>query len=169
MKRIRHLLAVAVTVLAVAGCATVNRLDAANDVHALLLSIRDGDQAAFDAFVDRPSLKREIQARMMAEADKHREARGLAALLAPTLADLAGEAVLRPQVFKAVAARYGYDERTRIPPPVAIAQRLRTLPDGRVCATKTKDGPCQLMFSQVDGVWKLSGFEGDMNELRIRR
>ena len=36
------------------------------------------------------------------------------------------------------------------------------LPDGRVCATKKKDGPCLLIFTNVAGTWKLSGFEGDL-------
>ena len=39
--------------LALSACATAQRLDAAGDVHALLVSIRDEDQAAFDAHVDR--------------------------------------------------------------------------------------------------------------------
>jgi hypothetical protein len=42
------------------------------------------------------------------------------------------------------------------------------MPDGRVCATKLKNGPCMLMFTQEDGVWRLTGFEGDTSMLRIK-
>ncbi len=34
--------------------------------------------------------------------------------------------------------------------------------------TRKKDGPCILIFTQIDGVWKLSGFEGDMKQLKIK-
>jgi hypothetical protein len=39
-----------------AGCASVQTFDAARDVHAFLVAVRDGDRAAFDAHVDRPAL-----------------------------------------------------------------------------------------------------------------
>ena len=51
---------------------------------------------------------------------------------------------------------------------MAIAGSLKAMDDGRVCATKSKDGPCVLVFSQENGVWKLSGFEGDISTLRIK-
>lgn len=165
--------ALLITVLAMtlSACATVQKLDAAGDVHALLISIRDGDEATFDALVDRPALKREIQGRLMAEAGRDsRVPAGLAAVLAPSIAELAGEALIRPDVFRAVAEYYGYRPETKIPGPVAISQRLKSLPDGRVCAVTKKDGPCLLVFSEApDGRWKLSGFEGDISMLRLKR
>lgn len=160
---------ITVLALAVTACASVKKLDAANDVHALLIAIRDNDQATFDAHVDRPALKREIQARLTAEASKDERLSGLAAFLAPSLAELAGEALVQPSVFRQVAARYGYTPQSKIPGPLAISQALRPLPDGRVCATRSKDGPCLLMFTKgADGRWRLSGFEGELSELRIR-
>lgn len=153
--------------LSLAACASVGKLDAAGDVHALLISIRDGDQAAFDAHVDRPTLTREIEARLRAEGAKDTRYSGLAAALAPALAQFASEALLQPQVFRAVAERYGYGPGTPIPNSIIISRQLKQLPDGRVCATRKKDGPCLLMFTKIDGVWKLSGFEGETSELRI--
>src|SRR5689334_9461766 len=141
MMRLLKILGVAAA-LSLASCASVQRLDAASDVHALLLSIRDGDQAAFDAHVDRLALQREIQGRMMAKAGKDRTARGVAAVFGPALSRLAGDFLIQPEVFRLVAEHYGYDRRTRIPPPVALAQALKPLPDGRVCATRGKNGPC---------------------------
>lgn len=164
-------LLIALAAFSLTSCATVEKLDAAGDVHALLIAIRDGDEATFDSLVDRPALKREIEDRLVAEARKDsRIPAALAAVLAPGLAELAGETAVRPSVFRAVAEYYGYDARTKIPGPIAISTLLRRVPDGRVCAVTKKDGPCLLMFTEAtDGRWKLSGFEGDLSMLRIRR
>jgi hypothetical protein len=162
-----RLAVVLIAALSLAGCATGKKLDAANDVHALLLSIRDNDKAAFDAHVDRVALKQEIQARLVAEGRKDQRLGGLAAVLAPGLAELAGETLVQPQVFRLVAEHYGYTAQTNIPGPIVISQSLKPLPDGRVCATRTKDGPCLLTFTKVGSVWKLTGFEGGISELRL--
>ena len=45
---------------------------------------------------------------------------------------------------------------------------MKPLPDGRVCATARKDGSCMLVFTQTNGVWRLSSFEGDISMLRIK-
>lgn len=161
----RRLLIIALA-LSLASCATVQRLDAASDVHALLVSIRDDDQATFDAHVDRPALKQAIQAKIEQKASKRYG--GLASLLAPGLAEFAGDALVQPQVFKAVAEQYGYSSQTRIPNAVALAGALKALPDGRVCATRKKNGPCVLIFTKEDGVWKLTAFDGDVSDLRLK-
>lgn len=162
---------IAFVALSLSACATVQKLEAAGDVHALLISIRDGDNATFDSLVDRRALKREIQARLVVEASRDsRVPAGLAAILAPGLAELAGETLVQPQVFRAVAAHYGYRPDMKIPGPIGISTMLRQMPDGRVCAVTQKDGPCLLVFAEApDGVWKLSGFEGDLKMLRLKR
>lgn len=171
---IRRLLTVALaaplTAIALSSCATVQKLDAAGDVHALLIAIRDDDRATFDALVDRRALTLELEARLRAEARRDsRIPTVLSALLAPTVANIAGEALIRPSVFRAVAQHYGYDRSTKIPGPIGISTTLKQLPDGRVCATKKKDGPCLLTFSQYpDGRWKLSGFDGELSMLRLK-
>jgi hypothetical protein len=159
----------AILALTLGACATARKLDAANDVHALLIAIRDNDQAAFDAHVDRRALKGEIQARLVAEARKDPRLSGIASILAPGLAELAGETLVQPAVFRRVAEYYGYTPRTKIPNSIAISQTLRRLPDGRVCAITKKDGPCLLIFTKApDGAWKLTGFEGDLSMLRLK-
>ena len=163
MRRIALILALA---SGLAACATAQKLGAANDVHALLVSIRDDDQAAFDAHVDRPALKRTIQGLIEAKASKRYGA--LAAALAPGLADFAGDTLVQPSIFRQVARQYGYGNDTKIPNPLVIAQALKPLPDGRVCATKKKDGPCTLVFTKEAGTWKLTGFEGDPKDLRLK-
>ena len=160
------ILPLVIAALALSACATAQKLDAAGDVHALLIAIRDNDQQAFDARVDRPALKREIGARVTEKALK-RDKTGLAALFAPSLVDIAGDSLIQPAVFKLVAQQYGYTPETRIPNQIMIAGVLKPLPDGRVCATRKKDGPCFLMFTKLDGHWKLSGFEGAMSDLKL--
>lgn len=152
--------------LSLAACASLQRLGAANDVHAFLVSIRDNDQAAFDAHVDRPALQASIQT--MIEQKGAKRYGGLAALLAPGLAQFAGDTLVQPGVFKQVARQYGYGDDARIPNPLVIAKALKPLPDGRVCATKKKDGPCTLVFTKEGGAWKLTGFEGDVKDLRLK-
>lgn len=167
----RRALILAAIAMTLSACATVQKLPAAGDVHALLISIRDEDEATFDSLVDHKALKKEISRRMMAEVDRRGDARvsAVAALLGPRLADVAGDSLLRPQVFKAVAEYYGYKPATKIPNVLVISQALRQLPDGRICAISKKEGPCLLDFTKAeDGHWKLSGFEGDNSMLRLK-
>lgn len=164
-----RILLISLLAFALAGCASVRKLDAANDVHALLISIRDNDQVKFDAHVDRAALKREIERRLRDQGAKDERLGALAAILAPGLAELAGETLVQPSVFRSVAEHYGYTPQTKIPGPLAISQALKPLPDGRMCATKTKGGPCLLYFTQgVDDRWRLSGFEGEVKDLKLR-
>ena len=167
----KTLMAMTAAALLLTGCATARRYDAANDVHALLVSIRDDDPAAFEAHIDRPALKRQIEARMMGEARKAGAGDGLAALgaiLAPTLADIAGDALLRPRVFRSVAAYYGYDAAKPLPNALVIGSQLKPVGEGQVCATGKKDGPCLLTFTEDAGTWRLSGFDGDLSMLRTK-
>ena len=162
----------AILALVLSGCATAQRYDAAGDVHALLVAIRDNDRAAFDARVDRPALKRQIESRLLAETRKADAGDGLTALsllLSPVLADVAGDILVQPRVFRSVAEYYGYGPDTPIPNPLVIGAQLKSAGDGRVCATRKKDGPCVLVFTQTAGTWRLSGFDGDLSMLRTRR
>jgi predicted small secreted protein len=161
-------LLVALAALTLAGCATAQKLGAANDVHALLISIRDNDSTAFDAHVDHEALKAELRTRLTDQLGKKDKTRGLAALLGPSVIDFADQALVQPKTFRMVAEQYGYRPDTKIPGAIAISQALKTLPDGRVCATKKKDGPCLLVFTKEEGVWKLTGFEGDSSMLRLK-
>ncbi|MDB5428619.1 MAG: hypothetical protein JWR43_2594 [Phenylobacterium sp.] len=154
--------------LTLAACASVQRLGAANDVHALLVAIRDDDSAAFDAHVDHEALKRELQTKLADRMAKNDKIRGLAALLGPSVIEFADQALVQPRTFRMVAEQYGYKADTKIPSPLVIAQALKTLPDGRVCATKKKDGPCVLTFTKENGSWKLTSFDGDFSTLRIK-
>jgi hypothetical protein len=168
MRRLSPVLSICLAVLALSACATAQKLSAAGDVHALLISIRDNDTTAFDAHVDHEALKAELQARLNDSLGRSKKTKDLAAFLGPSVVEFADQALVRPKTFRMVAEHYGYRPDTQIPGAIAISQALKTLPDGRVCATRTKDGPCLLVFTQEQGVWKLTSFEGDSSMLRLK-
>jgi ABC-type amino acid transport substrate-binding protein len=162
--------ALALALAALAACATTQRLAAANDVHALLVAIRDDDTAAFDAHVDKVALERQLEARILERTQTSGAddtMRALGALFAHQVARLAGETLLHPSVFRAVAEYYGYKPGEPVPNQLVIAGALRSLPDGRVCAAKGRNGPCMISFANEGGTWKLVSFDGDIKQLRL--
>lgn len=160
----RKLIVIAATLLATAlvcACASVSRIDAAGDVHALLIAIRDDDQAGFDAHVDKVSLKRNLEMHLISRARAApvpEGMRALGALLAGPAADLAGEALLRPRTFRAAAAYYGYTPDKPIPNRAAIASALRAVDYSQVCVTRGKTDPCLMTFSRQGDTWRLISF-----------
>ena len=149
---------------ALAGCATVPRYEAASDIHAFLVSIRDGDRAAFDAHVDKPALKEQLRARLLGEAGHGNGSLGaFGAVLAGPLVDIGVDALVRPDVFRAIAAEHGYSPDKPVPNTIAIGQFVRPLDSGRACVFTRKGGPCVLMFKSEDGVYRLIGFEGNID------
>ena len=163
---LRPLFALAAAAMLLGGCATATRLDAAGDVRAFLVAVRDGDRPTFDAHVDKPALKANLHARLLAaEASGHgvqsREA--LAALIAGPLVDVAVQALARPEVFRAAAELAGYGPETRIPGRLVLGQDLRPIGDDRVCALI--HGRCAFVFKREEGVWRLTDFEGDLGLL----
>jgi hypothetical protein len=154
------------------GCATTQRISAAGDVHALMVAIRDDDGPAFDAHVDRRALEAQIQEKIIERAARPgtpEGVKGLGVILSGPLARAAGGLFIQPEVFRAVAEYYGYKPSTPIPGTFAIAEALRSLPDGRVCAIMRRQGPCLVTFANEDGVWRLVSFDGDAAMLRLRR
>ncbi|MBO9710383.1 MAG: DUF2939 domain-containing protein [Caulobacter sp.] len=170
--RIRALLALSLAALSLSACATATRYDAAGDVHALLTAIRNNDHAAFDARVDRPALKAEIESRLVRQARASNMSGGwqaAAIALAGPAADLAGSALIQPETFRYAANYYGYTPDRPIPDRLTIAAALRYEDQDRVCAAKTKGGPCLLTFTLENGTWRLSGFDAEAANLRLKR
>ena len=164
MRQLR--LAFALTaVAAVTACASVPRLTAASDIHALMVAIRDGDRAAFDAHVDKPALKLQLRSRVLGETARAHGAgswQAAGAAMAGPLVDLAVEALVRPQVFRAEAIRLGYDPNTAVPNALAIAAQVRSLGSGRACLSEVRGGPCVFDFADRGGVWRLVGYDGPL-------
>ncbi|HEX8232351.1 MAG TPA: DUF2939 domain-containing protein [Caulobacteraceae bacterium] len=162
-------LAFALCLFVLSACATVERVDAAADVHAFLIAVRDGDRAAFDRHVDRPALKAQLRSRVIEEGARHGGPQSFAAgaaVLAGPLVDAGVDALVQPQVFRAAARLAGYGPETAIPNPLIISRELRNLPGGRACVVI--DRQCSFVFKNEDGVWRLIAFEGDLGAMRRR-
>jgi hypothetical protein len=155
--------------LLVAGCATVAKYDASADIHAFLLSVRNGDRAAFDAHVDKPALKAQLHARLIAEAaGAHgvQSAPTAGALLAGPLVDVGVDLLVRPEVFRAAAEMMGYGPDQPIPNMLVIGHEVKPLSGDRVCVMLDKG--CSFVFRREDGTWKLIAFEGQLDSLTKR-
>ena len=153
-----------------AACITAQRYDAAQDIRAFLVAVRDGDRASFDAHVDKPALKTNLKARLLAsQAAGHgvESRQAIGALLAGPLVDVAVDALARPEVFRAAAELAGYGPSTRVPGPLILGQDLQPMGDDRVCALIRRQ--CAFVFKREDGVWRLIDFEGDLGLLSRRR
>jgi hypothetical protein len=167
MIRVRLALIAALAILAQA-CAATTQLSAGNDVHAFLLSIRDNDQANFDAHVDRPALKAQLRAKLIADAARRGGDLGaLAAVVGRPLVDFAVDNLVQPEVFRAAAAELGYSPDQPIPNTLVIAQALKTIDADHVCVVKKHGGLCIFDFTDEAGVWRLTAFEGDRSLLRL--
>ena len=154
-----------------AGCATPRRLAAASDVHTLLKAIRDDDRAAFDAHVDRRTLRAGLQARLAARAEASNWSegwKGVGVWLSGPASRAADALLVQPEVFRAVADHYGYRRRTPIPGVLALSSVLGSLPGGEVCARVARREPCLLTFAEEGGVWRLVDIDID-NALWGRR
>ena len=165
--RLRPLIALLAAAL-LAACATVPRFEAAGDIHAFLVAIRDGDQQRFDAHVDRSALKAQLKSRLIAsQAQTHGDSswQALGAVLAGPLVDVGVDALVQPQTFRAVAIQLGYAPDRPIPNQLQISAFLRAIGDGEVCLVTRRDGPCTLVFRDEDGAWKLVGYEGDLGRI----
>lgn len=163
---IRRLLSCASLCLAfLVGCATTTRIEAADDVHALLLSIRDNDHAVFDAHVDRPALEAEIQSEIVARTRDSGLAspwKAVGVLLSGAVAHAAGRSLIQPDVFRALADYYGYRPDMKIPSVLALATVLSPQADGRVCVVTRKGGPCQATFAREGATWRLVRVNPDL-------
>ena len=170
---IRTYVAAAAAALVLAGCSTLPRIDAAADIHAFLVAIRNGDRATFEAHVDRPALTAQLRSRVLAEAARSgqngRTLQTLGLLLGSSLAGIATDVLIQPEVFRAVAELRGYRPDMPIPGPLAISQAVRPIGGGSVCVVTKEDGPCLLVFANEAGTWRLVAFEGDLSLLRARR
>ncbi len=145
--------------LSLQACATPERLEAAGDVHALLVSIRDGDRAGFDDHIDRSALDDETQAALVHRSEAAGlggTGAGLGVLASGPLSRVAGGLLLRPEVFRAVAYAYGYRPGEALPRTLALATVLRPQGGGRICAIDPKTGSCLLSFTRESGVWRLT-------------
>ena len=163
--------AIACALVAAACATTPPRLQAADDIHAFLVAVRDGDRAGFDARVDRDALKVQLRSRLIAnQVQSHGEGslQALGAVLAGPLVDVGVATYVRPEVFRAEAIRLGYDPSSPVPSRALIAAFLRQIDREHVCVVTAADGPCIFSFRDEGGVWRLTGYEGPLTGLGRR-
>ena len=169
MPRRLSLTLLAALALLLAACATAVRVDAAGDVHAFLTAVRNDDRASFEQHVDRPALKAQLETRLLELSRARNPSPGerlAASVLAGPAAKMAADTLIQPRVFRVAAEYFGYSPTTPIPNRLAIAGALRYRPDGRVCVIAKQKGACLFVFTNEGGVWKLTGFEGDLGDLK---
>jgi Protein of unknown function (DUF2939) len=150
--------------LLLSACATGERLGAAQDVHAFLLSVRDNDRASFEAHVDRRALEGEMQRIIAAKAANAKGVGPLkpfTGLLAIPVARAAGDALIRPEVFRFAAEYYGYRPGQPVPNVVALAVYLTPVSDDQVCARHGKPPRCLLTFAKEGATWRLVSIGDD--------
>jgi hypothetical protein len=167
LKRFTSLLAA--LILTLGACATVQKYDASGDIHTFLVAVRDGDKATFDAHIDKPALKAQLRARLIAEVATIHGAESnetAGAVLAGPLVDIGVEVLLRPDVFRAAAEMLGYGPDRPIPNMLIIGHQVKPLPDERVCVIIGQS--CSFVFKREEGVWKMIAFEGDIGALERR-
>lgn len=157
--------------LSLGACATIQQYEAASDIRAFLLAIRDTDQAAFDAHIDRPALKAQVRARLVAYVMQRKDTGGLAVLgaaLAGPIADYAVDHLAQPQVFLAVAEAEGYSPDQPVPSAAFLTPLIKPIDADRACVSEKAGGPCVLVFRKEDGAWKLIAFDGDPKMLKLK-
>lgn len=176
MKKIIAPLALVATL--VLGCATgPGPSEAATDVRAFAMALRDRDLAGIESRIDRPALQGQVNglARAIAaeEIAKRTGGGGTGSLLGLFGADLAGPIIeriasraLQPDVLADLARRAGLTPETRLPGRTVTAIALKSIPDGRVCAPDPQTRGCLLYFGKYPSGWKLNAI--DETALRAR-
>jgi len=153
---------------ALGACATLQQYEAAGDIRAFLIAIRDTDQAKFDAHIDRPALKEQLRARLTAYVLQRKGVLGaMGSVLAGPMVDFAVDRLAQPQIFLAVAEAEGYSPDRPIPNAALLAPLIKPIDAERACVTTKAGGPCVLVFHKEDGAWKLIAFEGDPKLLKL--
>jgi predicted small secreted protein len=167
-----------VSFLTLTACATgPGASDAAPDVRAFAMALRDRDMAGIESRIDRPALQGQVNglARALAaeEIAKRTGGGGAGSLLGLFGADLAAPIIerlaaraLQPDVLADLSRRAGLTPETRLPGRTVTALALRSVPDGRVCAPDPQTRSCLLYFGKYPSGWKLNAI--DETALRAR-
>jgi hypothetical protein len=149
---------IAAALLALAGCGRLQeRYRAAQGVHDFFAAVQSGDQAAFDAHVDRPALRAGLKDRLGKTLAGGDGGGILGALLGSRSADSALDQMITPESFRILWRKSGLPT-DRVPSAVEISPLLILKEPGKACVRKgLKSDQCVLDFMDEDGTWKLVG------------
>lgn len=156
----RRLIALAIAALSLAGCQQLTeRWQAATGVHDFLAAVQAGDQAAFEAHIDRPALRASLRDRLNSALGAGEAKEVLGALLGSRSADSALDQMLTPESFRIIwrASRLPTD---RVPTAAEISPFMIMQAPGQACVRRgLKSNRCALDFKNEGGTWKLVGVE----------
>ena len=136
----------AVLCAALAGCGMGAQKQAAAGVAQFLAAVQTGDRVAFEAAVDRASVREDLRRQMVGMA----KANGLEVEGGPS--DLTLDRMIAPAVFHLA----GPDGQPLAQPPAAaqLGPMIRLLDGQHACLLAA--GHCQLMFGRSPQGWRLT-------------
>jgi hypothetical protein len=157
---------------ALAGCATTGSApsEAANDVRAFAIALRDRDLGGIESRIDRPALQNQVNGLARAIASEEISRRvgggGTGTVLGMFGADLASPVIerlarraLEPDMLADFARKAGLTPETRAPGRFVTSLALRNVGDGRVCAPDPQSRSCLLYFAKYPTGWKLNALD----------
>ena len=157
---LRTNLVVALTALAVTlgGCDIGVRADASKAIERFLTAVHNGDQAAFEAGIDRHALRADLRDQLTDLA----RAKGVIVEGGPS--EFALDRMISPAAFRLVQANTG--EALPVAPSAAeIALIMKVRDKTHVCVGDPEKPRCLLSFAKRSGVWRLVGMQA--MDLRI--
>lgn len=138
--------------LLIGGCGLDVRADAARGIVKVLDAVHRGDGPAFEAALDRPALRADLRAQLVALG----RARSLDVDGGPT--EFALDRMITPRAFRMVEAQTG-QAASRSPTAAQIAQTLKVTDRRHVCVTNPGRTRCLLTFAKDRGAWRLVGMQ----------
>lgn len=160
-----------------AGCATIARHEASNDVLALVNALRDRNLYEIEARIDKTSLKYQamnIAREILIEEASQRIGHGLGGQIAavaavdmlnPVIEGLAAR-VVEPDAIAFFARQIGLSQQTAMPSRVEATIAIRPIDNSRVCVPNPQNNRCVLYFNKFPDRWKLVAI--DEAELRAK-
>jgi hypothetical protein len=146
--------------ISLSGCDQLQeRWQAAEGVHDFIAAVQSGDQAAFDARIDRAALRQGLRDRLGKAVGGGQGGEILGALLGSRSADSAIDQMITPESFRILWRASGLP-MDRVPTAVEISPLLIMQGPGQACVRRgVKSDRCVLDFKDEGGTWKLVGIE----------
>jgi hypothetical protein len=158
MVRAVRILALAALALGVAGCGGGARDQAAKGAARFLDAVHAGDRVAFEAAIDRPTVREDLR-RQMTEL-----ARGNGLDVGGGPSDLALDRMIAPQAFRLVDARTG-QPLPEAPDAARAAATMRILDNRHACLLAQQR--CILTFGRSHEGWRLVSMQANVATIPV--
>lgn len=150
MRSFRAWVAVGVA-LAATGCDRGVRQDAARQVQAFLTAASTGDQAAFEAALDREALRTDLKAQLLTLP----EIRALQSQLGEEVGDVAADRMISTEAVMRAHSGLG-----PAPSLKQVSAALKVLDAKHVCLPDAEDADrCVMTFEKQSPTWKLTALQ----------